>query len=36
MYLAERLEEVRTLCDLRVGAALREADIRLLSFSDIA
>ena len=36
MYLGERIEEVSTLCDPRVRDALREAEIRLLSFAEIA
>jgi predicted glycoside hydrolase/deacetylase ChbG (UPF0249 family) len=36
LYLRERLEEVRTLCDPRVKEALDEAGIRLTSFDEIA
>jgi chitin disaccharide deacetylase len=35
MYLAERMEEVRALCDPRVRAALDEAEVELISFADL-
>jgi predicted glycoside hydrolase/deacetylase ChbG (UPF0249 family) len=34
-YGKERLVEVATLCDDRVVAALREADVQLMSFADV-
>jgi len=36
MYLGERLEEVRTLCDPRIAQALATAEIELLSFAEVA
>jgi predicted glycoside hydrolase/deacetylase ChbG (UPF0249 family) len=36
MYLGERLEEVRTLCDPRIAQALAAAEIELLSFAEVA
>ena len=36
MYLAERAQEVRALCDPRVRAALADMDIQLCSFHDVA
>jgi predicted glycoside hydrolase/deacetylase ChbG (UPF0249 family) len=36
VYVSERLEEVRTLCDPRVKEALDAAGIRLSSFAEIA
>jgi chitin disaccharide deacetylase len=36
MYLRERLEEVRTLCDPRVREALAAAGIELFSFADLS
>jgi predicted glycoside hydrolase/deacetylase ChbG (UPF0249 family) len=36
VYLSERLEEVRTLCDPRVKDALAAGGIHLLSFAEIA
>jgi chitin disaccharide deacetylase len=36
MYLAERLEEVHTLCDPRISEALATAEIELLSFAEVA
>jgi predicted glycoside hydrolase/deacetylase ChbG (UPF0249 family) len=36
MYLAERLEEVHTLCDPRIAEALAAAEIELLSFAEVA
>jgi predicted glycoside hydrolase/deacetylase ChbG (UPF0249 family) len=36
MYLVERLEEVHTLCDPRIAEALAAAQIKLLSFADVA
>jgi chitin disaccharide deacetylase len=36
LYLAERLEEVHTLCDPRIAEALAAAEIELLSFADLA
>jgi len=35
MYLSERLEELRTLCDPRVADELVAAEIALLSFADL-
>jgi chitin disaccharide deacetylase len=35
MYLIERAEEVRTLCDPRIRAALAARDIELRSFADV-
>lgn len=35
MYLGERLEEVRTLCDPRIAQALAAAKIDLLSFAEV-
>jgi chitin disaccharide deacetylase len=35
MYLGERLEEVRTLCDPRIAQALASAEIGLLSFAEV-
>jgi predicted glycoside hydrolase/deacetylase ChbG (UPF0249 family) len=36
MYVYERAEEVRTLCDPRVRGALSAGQIRLVSFADLA
>jgi chitin disaccharide deacetylase len=36
MYLGERLEELQTLCDPRIAAALAAAGIELLSFAEVA
>jgi hypothetical protein len=35
MYVNERLTELRTLCDARVGRALDEAEIRLETFGSL-